>query len=255
MSETDTDDHIDDETEQIALEDDDRAFTWDEAVTRATILHSYVESSQLKLGKLASLVNTRYGEHSLEQFAKDTEIPFETLKRYRSVWRAWGNQPRVPARYSVARALARIPDKERVFDRLVDERESGEGAVTEEAALKAVKDYRDERSAGKYRDFVVHKIVSLICKRLGQIARVNSEVTHAIDDFLQYENTDLEYFRKIVESIDDATRRLSALREKVSGGILDKAMEEEGITEPDLKEAEPIGTEITLYGEILPPET
>ena len=48
MSETDTDDHIDDETEQIALEDDDRAFTWDEAVTRATILHSYVEILPVK---------------------------------------------------------------------------------------------------------------------------------------------------------------------------------------------------------------
>jgi len=218
--------------DDIDLEDADDAFTWDEAVARAKNLHYYCESSQLKLGKLASKVQTRYGEQSLENFAKETEIPFETLKRYRSVWRAWEQQPRVPVRYSVARALARIPDKERVFDRLVDERET-EGAVTEEAAIQAAKDYRKERSAGKYDDFVLHRIVSLICRRLGSIARKDSELTAAIDDYLRYENTDFEYFRKIADAIDDAMKRLSELREKVSGGIFDKAMEEAGVTEPE----------------------
>jgi hypothetical protein len=218
MSEDDTED----DTEEIDLEDTDDDFTWDEAVERAKNLHNYVEASQLKLGKLASKINTRYGEQSLEKFAEETGIPFETLKRYRSVWRAWETQPRTPVRYSVARALARIPDKERVFDRLVDET-GGLGPVTEEAALKAAKEYRKERSAGKYRDFVLHKIVSLICRRLGAIAREDSEITHAINDYLSYKETDFEYFRKITNAIDDASKRLSVLREKVSSGFFDEA--------------------------------
>jgi hypothetical protein len=227
-----------DDTEEIAIEDADREFTWDEAVARAKTLHYWVEASQLKLGKLASKVHTKYGEESLRNFAKETEIPFETLKRYRSVWRAWETQPRIPVRYSVARALARIPDKERVFDRLVDERDN-EGAVTEEAAIKAAKQYRMERSAGKYDDFVLHRIVSLICRKLGTIAREDSELTHAIDDYLQYKETDLEYFRKVVDTIDDAIGRLSALRQKVSNGFFDEAMKEPEKTEPEAPETEP----------------
>jgi hypothetical protein len=105
---TDTDT---DEEETIAVEDSDDNFTWVEAVERAKSLHLYLEQSQLKLGKLASKIDTKYGEASLNLFAKETEIPFETLKRYRSVWRRWEKEGRIPQRYSVARALATIQTK------------------------------------------------------------------------------------------------------------------------------------------------
>ena len=77
-----------DEEETIDLEDrEDQSIDWDEAVERGPYLNNISERFQWKLGKLASKVATAYREESLNRFADEIEIRFETLKRYRSVWR------------------------------------------------------------------------------------------------------------------------------------------------------------------------
>jgi hypothetical protein len=216
---------LNDDTEQIDLEDSNEAFTWDEAVQRAKYLHYSAEFNQLAMGKLASKVQTAYGKESLRAFANETGISYETIKRYRSVWRAWEKEPVRPTTYSIARALARIPDKARIVRRLSEE--SGDNDfISEDAAIQAAKKWREERSAGKYRDFPLHKVVSLICRRAGAIASDDSELAKAIDDFLSYTQTENEYRYKVVNALDDAIGRLQALQQRMVGNSEPKSKPE-----------------------------
>jgi hypothetical protein len=205
-----------DEEETIDLEDrQDQSIDWDEAVERGKILHYMAERYQMKLGHLASKVATAYGEETLNEFADKIEIPFETLKRYRSVCRAWEKEGRHPQRYSVARALARIPEKDQVFESLIDEL-GGEGIVTEKAALQAAKDYRERRSAGKYKDFPLHKAVSRACRILNAILDVDSELQKVLYDVKEHENIDYEYIHKVDDALERAIERLNEARKALT---------------------------------------
>src|SRR5262245_21033514 len=65
---------------------------------------------QMRLGELAAGVETEYGGHTLAKFAKAIGVPACTLKRYRSVWKAWdGIEAPGPLSYSVMRELQDHP--------------------------------------------------------------------------------------------------------------------------------------------------
>jgi hypothetical protein len=198
--------------ESVDLEDrEDQSIDWAEAVERGRYLHNISEHYQMKLGHLASKVATEYGEETLQNFADEIEVPFETLKRCRSVWRAWEKEGRHPFKYSVARALARIPEKDQIWMSLIEER-GGEGLVTEKAALQAAKDYRERRSAGKYKDFPLHKAVSRACRILNAILDEDSELQKLLDDIQSYETRDHEYTHKIDDALEGAIERLTEAR-------------------------------------------
>jgi hypothetical protein len=80
---------------------------------------SLVEAGQIVLnqtawilGDLADKVESSYGEAKLEQYASDIGVPFSTLKRYRTVARAFPEKERrLPITFGVAQALASQPDR------------------------------------------------------------------------------------------------------------------------------------------------
>jgi hypothetical protein len=200
------------EEEDINLEDrENQSIDWDEAVERGRELRYYIEQSQLKLGKLASKVQTAYGDENLKEFADRININYETLKRYRSTYRAYEGSNWIPTSYSVARALARIPEPER--EQLFDKIDEENGTVTEVAALQAAKEYRERRSAGKYEDLPIHKLVSRACRIINAVADEDSELEKILNDIGKYESIDFEYAHKVVDSINRAIERLDRIRE------------------------------------------
>ena len=68
---------------------------------------------QMRLGELADSVVTKYGEDRLSKFAKDIGFAACTLKRSRSVFRAWlpeeGKEGAPPISFAVAQALQAHP--------------------------------------------------------------------------------------------------------------------------------------------------
>jgi hypothetical protein len=68
----------------------------------------------MRLGELADGVEAVYGKKKLNRFAEEIDIAACTLKRIRSVYRAWKGAPAPPS-YSVAQELEKHPDKEGVL--------------------------------------------------------------------------------------------------------------------------------------------
>ena len=65
---------------------------YDAAVAEAKQITQNMETAEwgrMRLGELASQVETQYGENKLKQFAKDIGMALCTLERSRSVYRAW----------------------------------------------------------------------------------------------------------------------------------------------------------------------
>jgi hypothetical protein len=71
-----------------------------------------ISKSQYDLGELADAVETRYGDGTLEEFAKVIGIAYNTLKGYRYVWRRWKNSEVKPKTFSLAKALASYEERE-----------------------------------------------------------------------------------------------------------------------------------------------
>jgi hypothetical protein len=77
-------------------------------------LRGHERRGQLRLGELADLVETHYGQRDLKRFAGELGIAACTLGRYRDVYRAWdGAGIRAPGRisYTVMRELAANPKR------------------------------------------------------------------------------------------------------------------------------------------------
>jgi hypothetical protein len=81
-----------------------------------------VSSAGWVLGDLANSVETQYGEHRLEQFAKDTGVPLASLLSARSVFRAFPmvDFPRGKVSFSAAKALAAHPDRLEILAKTPD---------------------------------------------------------------------------------------------------------------------------------------
>jgi hypothetical protein len=215
MAEVDEEDGNKEEPDVIGpdLEDrEDDSIDWDKAVERGQFLAGIVENSQWGLGKLADKVCIAYGEETLQRFSEAIGVHYETLKRYRSVWRAWSQYDGHPNKYAVGRALAKIPDKHLVYNALLQETGDGE-EVTERAAIAAARDYRERRSEGKYADYPLHKVVSRACKIINAIMDEHCELTSLLTDVKCYQNVDYEYTHKIDDALDRAIQRLTEVRE------------------------------------------
>jgi hypothetical protein len=87
---------------------------YDAAVAEAKQITQNMETAEwgrMRLGELASQVETQYGENKLKQFAKDIGTALCTLERSRSVYRAWAEIPAAPPNFSVAQELQAVDDR------------------------------------------------------------------------------------------------------------------------------------------------
>lgn len=95
--------------------------SYDEAVTEGKAIIANMDREQrrhqMRLGELADRVETKYRDHTVAKFAKEIGVAACTLKRYRSVYRAWdgkGIEAPGPVSYAVLRELQDHPNRETI---------------------------------------------------------------------------------------------------------------------------------------------
>jgi hypothetical protein len=107
-------------------------------VAEAKEIDQTADMDQMRLAKIAAQVETKYGEGTLKQFAKDTGIALCTLQRRRSVWRAWEEIQAVPPKlYSVAQELQAHPERGRIITEEPD--------ITSSRARKLMRVYKEQQ--------------------------------------------------------------------------------------------------------------
>lgn len=94
---------------------------YEQAVNAGIQAVAALDGAQWELGKLASEVEPRYGESTLERFAGDIGVVYKTLLLHKQVYAAWAKQNFDPGRnfpesYSVARVLAPREDREHLLE-------------------------------------------------------------------------------------------------------------------------------------------
>ena len=77
-----------------AAADPDRLY-WDEHVREGIEARQQRDGAQWRLGDLAASVETTYGEQSLQKYAEEIGVEFNTLREYRRVANEFGNATRV----------------------------------------------------------------------------------------------------------------------------------------------------------------
>ena len=106
-------------------------------VAEAKRIDQTADKGQMRLAQIAAQVETKYGEETLKQFAKDTGIALCTLQRRRSVWRAWEKEAASPKCYSVAEALQAHPERGRIIQEQPD--------ITTREARKLMREWKAQQ--------------------------------------------------------------------------------------------------------------
>ena len=88
------------------------------------------------LGELASKVEKRYGEASLQQYAEDIEVKYSTLKDCRTTYLRWPRLASRPA-FSIARVLNSHPERLEIVQQ--------QPFITKRQAEFKVRQYKQER--------------------------------------------------------------------------------------------------------------
>ena len=83
------------------------------AVAQGRELAAAIDANKWKLAALADGVGDDYGEAHLERFAERIDVLYGTIKRYRSVYRAWKDIDlgAAPPSYTVLSALAAVENR------------------------------------------------------------------------------------------------------------------------------------------------
>jgi hypothetical protein len=113
-------------------------------VAEAKRIDQTADKGQMRLAQIAAQVETKYGEETLKQFAKDTGIALCTLQRRRSVWRAWEKEAASPKCYSVAEALQAHPERGRIIQEQPD--------ITTREARKLMREWKAQQQPQKAND-------------------------------------------------------------------------------------------------------
>jgi hypothetical protein len=105
-----------------AAEQPDDLINFDKAVAKGKELvaklktqDKVVHITEMELGELADRLETKYGDKTLERFAKDIGIGAARLKRCRSVYRAWKGKEAPGAPFAVAKELEAHPLRDEII--------------------------------------------------------------------------------------------------------------------------------------------
>ena len=173
---------------------------YEDAVREGRQIAGKIHGYQWRLGEIADQLETIYGSKTLERYAEDIEMSYETVKVCRSVFRAWPHHNKRPRNWSVAKVLVKYPDKHYLIEKEPD--------ITVKQAVLAVESWKERRSVGRYRDMVVHKLVKDLCQRFNSILIRNSKEYNLIKELARYNETDFEYMFKVITSMSDLKARL-----------------------------------------------
>jgi hypothetical protein len=173
---------------------------YEEAVREGKQIAASMHRDNWRLGEIANQIETIYGNKTLERYADDIGLSYETVKYCRAVARGWPHHNRRPRTWSVAKALLKHPDKYYIIEK--------EPEISVKQAVLAVESWKERRSVGRYRDMVVHKLVKDLCQRFNSILIRGSKEYDLIKELARYNETDFEYIFKVINSISDLKARL-----------------------------------------------
>jgi hypothetical protein len=106
---------------------------YDDAVLKVkTIDQKY----QWILGEIASKLEPKYGERTLERFAEDIGRNFNTLKGYQATYLSWKTEKVVPLTFSVAQKLNPLPSEKK--QEILEENPN----ITRDEARAVVKEFK-----------------------------------------------------------------------------------------------------------------
>jgi hypothetical protein len=114
---------------------------YEAAVSEGKEILARSKRDQLRLGELAANVETKYGDRTLANFAKELGISPCTLERNRSVYLAWQKPAARPVSYADTRALQNHPNP---YDIAAENPK-----LTEAEARKLMRPYKDAKDAAK----------------------------------------------------------------------------------------------------------
>jgi hypothetical protein len=94
---------------------------WEELISAGIEARQASDQTRWKLGDLALQVDSRYGEHTLEQYAKSIGVPYDSLRRYRDISKAYEAATRVASlSWTHHRVMAAEPDRLEWLKRAVE---------------------------------------------------------------------------------------------------------------------------------------
>jgi hypothetical protein len=177
---------------------------YDDAVEQGKHLLNLMRDYQNELGQLAYKLEPKYGDQTLERFASEIGIDYETLKTYRTTYKAWKDEPARPASFSVARALNRHPQKYQIF--LDNEDMSVQHAKDKMSELKEQRPDHETKGVAKAtldrrRDKVLKEITGFLAE--------GSELRLTISNL--NERMDGDYMEDIKEELLNAGERITAV--------------------------------------------
>jgi hypothetical protein len=112
---------------------------YEAAVSEGKEILARSKRDQLRLGELAANVETKYGDRTLANFAKELGISPCTLERHRSAYLAWQKPAARPVSYAVMPALQDHPNR---YDIVVENPK-----LTEAEARKLMRPHKDVKDA------------------------------------------------------------------------------------------------------------
>ena len=113
---------------------------YDDAVREGRKIVDQANRGWWRLGQIADQLQPKYGDKTLERFAAAIGIKFDTLARFRDVYRAWKEIPapeRDSVSYSVRKELATLPHRAQIV--------RDQPTITKLQAAKIARGYAQEQ--------------------------------------------------------------------------------------------------------------
>jgi hypothetical protein len=121
--------------------------SYDDAVTEGRNIIRKMEGeqrrSQMRLGELAARIEPKYRDRTVAKFAKAINVSDCTLKRYRSVYKAWDGNGIVapgPVSYAVLRELQNHPQRQEIVEQ--------NPQITKREAQRLRREYEEKQREG-----------------------------------------------------------------------------------------------------------
>jgi hypothetical protein len=92
---------------------------YEDAVNEAKAIVSTTVQNCMRLGEIVTDLESKYGERTIERFAKDIGMAHKTLLNIRTTYKVWKDTPtkQLPRSFEVMKALAAQPDRKQIIEK------------------------------------------------------------------------------------------------------------------------------------------
>jgi len=136
---------------KLVKETDNQIVPYDEGVVEGKKIMTEIEDRNWRLGDLANHVEPKYGENTLVRFAQDIGVPFNTLRNWRKIVKAWQEYDR-PRSFCIAADLVTLPNRAEIVRDNPNISSSAARKLAKEYRAAAVKGEQEEEEVFPYQE-------------------------------------------------------------------------------------------------------